>query len=864
MTEPAPTDAQLESGFLSGIRVLEVADELGEYCGKILAGVGADVVKVEPPGGERTRTYGPFHRDRRGPERSLYFWHYNFGKRGITLDLDTPDGIESFKALAADADVLLDTRPRGHLDERGLGWERLEALNPRLVYARISPFGDSGPWADYKACDLVHLALGGVMLNCGYDPEPSGYYSTPPIAPQMWHAYHITGELTAIAILAALCHRQDSGRGQMLSASVHAAVSLNTEMDVPDWIYTRSERHRLTCRHSAPDQTPFAIAKTNDGRWMLPSLIYATAPGRFEALVGLLDRHGMAGDLTEERYGDAAYRELPSVREHIVEIIAVFVQQFPYARDIWRDGQEAGLLWAPERKPEENLNDEHWSRREAFFKVTHPELNAAFNYVGAKWMSPDVPWRKGPRAPLVGEHNAAILSESRTSRLSVKPLNQPARAVTSSKSKLGKPFALSGVRVIDLTWQVASAGAGRFLAAHGAEVIKVEHRSRWDTLRFDHCDVPPGLREQRRLAKEPIVTRQHESPNRGGIFMDVNAGKRSIGLNLQHARGKELLADLIRTADVVTDGFTPTTLSRLGFGYDRLREINPGIVYAQQSGLGEIGIYGRMRTAGPLAAAFSGLSEMSGLPEPCPPAGWGYSYLDWIGAYNLALAVLAGLYRKRATGQGCWIDSSQVEAGTYITGTAILDYSANRRPWRRYGNRSPNRKAAPHGAYRVAGDDRWIAIACFSDLEWSALLSVLRNPAWAQSPEFGSLDSRLANQDELDRLVESSTRACEGFSLMASLQAAGVPAGMCQTAEERVDDDPQLRHLGWLTELRQTEIGTWPVRGFPVQFSETPSYAGGPINRHGPNYAEDNEYVYGQIVGLTSSEIAELDREGVI
>ncbi len=189
--------------FLGRVRVLEVGDELGEYCAKVLAGLGADVVRIEPPGGALTRTYGPFLDDEPHPDRSLYFWHHNLGKRSMVLDLDSATDQERFRQLAAHADVIVDSRPRDYLRERGLGYDDLREINPGLIYARISPFGDVGPWRDYAGSDLVHLALGGVMMNCGYDPDPVLGYDTPPIAPQMWQAYYIAGEMAAMSILAA-------------------------------------------------------------------------------------------------------------------------------------------------------------------------------------------------------------------------------------------------------------------------------------------------------------------------------------------------------------------------------------------------------------------------------------------------------------------------------------------------------------------------------------------------------------------------------------------------------------------------------------------------------------------------------------
>jgi crotonobetainyl-CoA:carnitine CoA-transferase CaiB-like acyl-CoA transferase len=246
------------------------------------------------------------------------------------------------------------------------------------------------------------------------------------------------------------------------------------------------------------------------------------------------------------------------------------------------------------------------------------------------------------------------------------------------------------------------------------------------------------------------------------------------------------------------------------------------------------------------------------------PAGWGYSYLDWIGAYSFASAILGALYYRERTGRGQWIDASQVESGISITGPTTLDWSANGREWSRYGNRSPYKPAAPHGIYRCAGDDRWIAIACFTDEDWSALCDVAGHFEWNSDPAFASLEDRIANQDYLDAAISRWTCAQDSYDLMHSLQAAGVASGVCQTAEDRCDRDPQLESLDWLTEVTGTKIGTWRVPEIAVKLSETPAYAGGVIDRGAPCYGEDNEYVYGEILGMSSSEIKRLDEDGVI
>lgn len=295
-----------------------------------------------------------------------------------------------------------------------------------------------------------------------------------------------------------------------------------------------------------------------------------------------------------------------------------------------------------------------------------------------------------------------------------------------------------------------------------------------------------------------------------------------------------------------------------------MKSIKPDIIYIQQSGMGSHGLYRRLRTIGPIAASFAGISEMSGLAEPAMPAGWGYSYLDWMGAYGFAMAILGAIHHREMTGQGQWIDSSQCESGISLCGVPVLDWSANGRVWQRFGNRSPYKKAAPHGAYRCQGEDRWIAIACFDETEWTSLVRVAEHPEWLSDSRFATLESRLAHQDALDQSVTGWTSTQDAYQCMYRLQEAGVPAGVCQTAEDRCDNDPQLASLEWLTEVTGTKIGTWPVPEFPVKLSATPAYIGGPIDRGAPCYGEDNEYVLGGLLGFSTSEIKALADEGVI
>ena len=850
-------------GMLQGMRVIEFADETAEHCGLLLAGLGAVVTKIEAPGGNPTRHIGPFYGDVPDPEKSLFFWNYNRGKRSVVLDLEVPADREALLALLADADVLLDSSCGGLNAALMLDRPTLAMRFPALVVARMTPFGDTGPWKDFKGSDLVHLALGGVMMNCGYDPEPGGRYDLPPIAPQMWHAYHIASEQLLIGILAALLHRERTGRGQDVSCAVHEAVSKATELDLMSWIMRRVPLHRHTCRHSTeiPNRVP-NISQTKDGRWVISWNVGA----RDEAnLVPFLERYGMAADLQLPADGaDMIARDIPGAapvderKSHVLEVVQRFVRAWCYADVPWHAAQEAGLLWAPLRKPHENAVDEHWLARRTFADVAHPELGRSFRYATSKWLSSATSWQVGPRAPQLGEHTTATVGAA--GHVTKPDARAEGQLKAPRMSARGRPFALQGIRILDFSWFLASAGGTRFATALGAETIKVEWKANPDT-RIGAM-APVGGRAARMAATGPLPGLS--DPAMGGHFNHKNAGKRGLSLNIRHPKGLEIARELVRISDVVAEGFSPGVLERLGLGYEVLRSLRPDIIYVQQSGMGNHGRYGRVRTVGPIAAAFTGASEMSGLPEPAMPAGWGYSYLDWVGAYGFAQALLGALIHRERTGEGQSIDASQCEAGLFISGTSILDWSANGRPAGRHGNRSPFKRAAPHGAYRCAGDDRWIAIACFGEDEWQALAKVAGHGEWLIDGRFTTLDGRIAHQDALDAVVTAWTRGQDPCRAMHLLQGAGVPAGLCQTAEDRCDRDPQLAALEWLTEVTGTKIGEWPVAELPFKLGDTPAYIGGLPDRGAPLYGEDNEYVLGDLLGMSREGIADLAASGVI
>ncbi len=407
------------SGALSDLTVLDLCDEKGQLVGKLLGEMGARVIKIEPPGGDFARTVAPFVNDVPHPDRSLYFWAFNTGKEGITLDLNQSDGRALFQRMAKDADIILESFDPGYMDSIGLGYDTLNEDNHSIVMTSITAFGQDGPYRNYKTSDLVALAMGGVMHSCGYDDLPG----SPPIGPSGGHGYMIGAHYAAIGTLMALNWRDMTGEGQHIDASIHEACSCTTEAAMPIYIYSGEVVHRQTGRHHGAQPTPKTLCPTNDGRYINVFAVF-TSLNQWLSLVTWMDSAGMAEDLTEERYRDMArMRARTGVEvEHAFDVVQKFIAAHT-AEEIYRGAQERKFPWGIIRSPDENLEDPHFAEDRGFFEpVEHPELDATYIYTGRPYIASQTPWRTF-RSPLLGEHNSRVygdlgLSETEISRLS--------------------------------------------------------------------------------------------------------------------------------------------------------------------------------------------------------------------------------------------------------------------------------------------------------------------------------------------------------------------------------------------------------------------------------------------------------------
>ncbi|MBM4383098.1 MAG: CoA transferase [Deltaproteobacteria bacterium] len=407
------------------------------------------------------------------------------------------------------------------------------------------------------------------------------------------------------------------------------------------------------------------------------------------------------------------------------------------------------------------------------------------------------------------------------------------------------PAALSHLRICDFTGQLAGAGATKWLAAFGAEVIRIEDpvtMGLWDILR----PMPPFVDERR-------------GPDFGGGFNNHNVEKLGITLNLRTEKAREILAEIVKRSDVVSENFAKGVLARWGFGYERLKQLKPDIIYVSNCGFGHVGPYSDWKTWGPIVQAISGLTHLSGLPGR-EPAGWGYSYMDHTGGMYMALAILLALVHRQRTGEGQWVDMSCTDAGLSLTGTAVLDWTVNGRPSRREGwpdaNRSAHAPWAPHGIYPAAGEDEWIAIACRSDAEWRALAAKLG----IADARFATAPARLAAQDALDAAVGAATRAHAKFALARELQALGIAAAAVAKPEERIDHDANTAAWGLWPTSTHAKMGRVRVDGLPVHLSKTDWK----IEHGAPCLGEHTELVLNRVLGMSADDVAKLRAEGVV
>jgi crotonobetainyl-CoA:carnitine CoA-transferase CaiB-like acyl-CoA transferase len=810
--------------MLSPYRVLDLTDEGALICGEILADLGADVILVEPPGGVRARSVGPFAGDAPDVNRSLHFWSLNRNKRSVTLDLEASEGRKHLLGLMATADVLLAFGPPARLERLGLGRGALAEINPRLVTVAITPFGQNGPKADWAATDLTVTAASGALFLTGDEDRPPVHVAVP-------QAYFNAGAEAAVGALIGLCARERDGLGQHVDVSAQAAMMMTTQFAAlsPGWKDHPPERvggglklGRVRLRFVYP---------CKDGHVNITFAFGAVFGPATRRLFEWIHEEGFCDEATRDKdwvgYGLHLLtgQELPEGLERYAACIERFTRSHTKA-ELLAEAFRRRILLVPISNVRDMLDSEQLHSREYWTALEHPEIGSPVVYPGPFAKLGGTPIRYRRRPPLLGEHTREVLEESRAATPRPRAPEAPAAR------------ALEGLKVLDFTWAFAGPAATRYLTDYGATVVRVESAKKLDALRT------VGPFKDGRAGIE-----------RSGGYVNANIGKYGLSLDLSTSEAREVAMRLAQWADVVIENFSPRVMRSWGMDYASLRKTNPGLIMVSSCLNGQTGPMALLAGYGTMGASIAGFGELTGWPDR-PPAAPFAAYTDYMAPKFTVAALLSALDHRRRTGQGQYIDLSQAECSIHAIGSAILDYTVNRRVQTRTGNAL--RECSPTGVYPCAGKDRWVALAAPTEEAWQALCAA-SGQSWAEDPRFATVAARVENRQALDVAIGAWTAGLEPGAVEDLLQRAGVPAHRVSTCDD-VFADPQLRHRAHIVDLEHPRFGPVPIETSRMLFSRTPAVVTWP----GPEIGQHNDHVLRELLGMSAEEVAELVADGAL
>lgn len=806
--------------MLSGLRVIDCTDARAFLAGKILGDLGASVVKVEPPGGDPARRRGPFLGAARDPEKSLPWVALNTSKRGIVLDLQREVGRARLRRLLSRTDVLLESFAPGALAALGLGFEALHAEFPALVHCAITPYGQSGPRANWHGDDLTVVAMGGNLAVTGQPGMPPVRCTLPT------SSFHACPE-AVLGILMALEARAQTGLGQQVDVSLQECQLASLMASPASFVASG----RLAQRTGGRMGRTREIWAAKDG-WV--SFGLRGGPTRIpnlQATVAYMDECGMAPEwLRAFDWSGYDPNALPEEEiERLEEVFGAFFRTRTM-RELYQEALARRILLAPCNNAREVL--EHVQLRDRQLFTTLPlaaggttECPACFGHASRYALRPS------GRAPRLAEHQDEVLGELEG--------GEGAKPAEGTGSALSPRGVYAGLKILELGAGAAGPLITKYFAEQGARVIRVESRKRPDFLRLlaFRRDDPDCLE------KVPM-------------FVLLNPDKESVTLNLREAEGVALAKRLVGWADVVVENFAPGVMARLGLGAATLEALNPTGIFLSSSLFGQTGPQRQYPGFGGQGSAIAGFNHLTGRPESEAHGPWG-TITDSLSPRYAALLLAAALRERRQSGQGQRLDVSQIEAAVYSLSEWIVEQSVTGQAQGRLGSR--DRIDAPHGCYPAAGEDRWIALAVHSDAEWEALRGVLGDPAWARDPCYASAPGRLAAQDVLDAALSAWTAAQPAAALAEKLQGVGLDAAPVQDCRDLLAD-PQLAHRGHFVPLGHRFLGEVPFERAGFRLAASP----GGFERPGPLLGEHNDAVLQGLLGLSPQEVERLTAAEVI
>lgn len=850
MGHPSEGDASSGAeGALGDLRIVELGEGVSApFCARLFADYGADVIKVEAcQKGDISRHWGPFRNDEKDIEKSGSFFFLNSGKRSITLDLDSARDREQLLSLLRDADLFIENQRPSQMREWGLDPSRLAALNPDLVTISITPYGQTGPYADWNGYDLnaYHLTA------CG-----SRYCGRPDAAPleQGTFSSEFFAAYAGVAWgLASVLGRDLVGGGQHLDVSCAEVVAALFVGAQNIGAYAQEGRFEKRSGRGMSLAAPATILPCDDGYVWMIALEKAQWRGLRKAMgdpewarVELFD------DMFERgRNADIIYPLLEEwTRRHSKQHIMQVCQA---------NGCPATAIFTTQ----DLAQSSHLRERGAIVERELPRLGKILDFGVPIRLAEGLPAERRT-APLLGEHNQAVLAASdpdrRAGELTGRPWRDepvPASARVrvsasvseelSASSRSGreskfigndKRLPLAGLRVANFGWAWAGPAAGQVLGILGAEVYKIETRARIDINRT----LPPFA--------EGIPDPDRSLQNHAGW-----AGNGSIQLNLNKPEARELARSLVAVSDLAIENFGPGVLQKLDLGYERLVEARPDIILLSMPGAGLTGPLSHLRTYGNSLGGIAGIDEVTGYCDDVPMP-MENAFADPLCGVAAAWSALVALRHRRRTGRGQHIDCSQQEVLMQMIGPLFMDQVLNDRIAGRVGNRHPLHAAAPHGVFACRGEDRWISIAVCTEDEWSGLVRAMGNPDWAAN--YDTLERRLAGIDVLHDRLSAWTSGFSDRDLAERLQRYGVAAAPVLDVGDLLED-PQFQ-------ARETFIEVMHPLGFreTIYGSYIKSSRSVVEMRPGPTIGQDNEHVFKEILGLSEHRYRQLVADEVI
>lgn len=810
--------------LLGGVRVIDLATSRAEMTGRVLADMGAEVIKVEPPWGTPSRQLAPFSEE--DPERSLYWAAMGLGKRSVIIDLDDEQGRADFRALLGTADVLIESFDPGTMASWGLSYDDVKDAHPELIYVSVTPYGQDGPHADRPATDLTIESAGGLVGLQGDGDRP-------PVPVGLPQAPIHAGVQAAADTSIALRERGLSGLGQHLDVSMQAAV-VWTLMHATGFPPNTGDDPPGTCaqRNIGGDNMGGAVMGIHpclDGY-----IVFSIVPGglglRHSTLVlKWIEEEGeLIGELEGADIDEWAKNVARLVTEDPAEvgrqvlIASDNMHQFVAKRTMAECFSRAvrdGFMMAPLYTMEDIANDQHLAARNYWVDID------GHRYPG--------PFAKLSETPLVIDRAAPALGQDQHLLAELNGAAKRARrAPVSSNGVRGEDGgALSGVKIADFAWVGVGPLISKSMADHGAQVIHIESATRPDVLRLGppFKDNEPGM-------------------DRAQFMANFNSSKLGVALRLDTREGREYARQLIDWADVVVESFTPGTMKRFGFDYATLSRERPELIMLSTCLRGQTGPESSYPGFGLQGACLSGLHRITGWPDRQPSGTWG-AYTDFINPRFGSGALAAAIRYRDRTGRGQYIDLAQTEAGIHFAAPLLLDYLENGRIAEAVGHGSMY--AAPNGVFRVGDGERYVAIATETAEQWHALRTATGLENWSGS-EYDDLSARIAAKAEIEAVIAEWCAPQTAEAVVERLTAAGVPASLVEWPSD-LYEDPQLTHRDFFVTLDHSVMGPTPYDGLVTRFSGGTAR----LRRAAPAIGEHTHYVLSEILSVPDEEITE-------